>query len=1364
MLPVNISYPLFEANQVLSNEHLNQLFDYLDEQERLTRTNLIGIGIVCGLEPSIAATGDSVSISKGCGVTSEGYLISWGSQQALEWYRPYEVPDALPYREFGTGVDPFDPFPMWELMADRNNDPAAVRVSTDFLQGVNQGPGEGDEKILVLFLECEAESNRNCSPNSCNDKGTTVTANIRPLLIRKQDIDLLQARIRALGPEAEAYFSLSDSMSNRLNLPTLKLPRFDVAATNLGSTTSVFSAFQLAMSQPLVEGVADALSAAHQAFAPLLTDYPTNPFTGLNANWAYLYNGTIETSGEYLWYQYYYDHLDTIIQAYEEFRLRGLEVLGLCCPDSRLFKRHLFLGNLGTNPIDYAYRHSFVPSPLFTRQQGALAELRLLFARLVTLVQELELAPNVNTLIGGLTGNLRPLPGILRPGILRPNTDFSVLSVNRLTAFRPRLDTAIKITPSRLGGPLSRKAIPYHYRPVPLYEQWSYQLTRQGKARHNLGYRSGAWNTTDLFVRFPLQYDLEPHNFLRIEGHIGQNYVLVLNELLAQKDRNRLPIDVVALRTGFSSDNIPFPEDVDDCHFRDLDALYHAFREELLCQICETIKRLYLTPILPSEFSPGLIGPRTPQLPFLQDCAPNFRFYEDSVGAYYDDNLSRHTATAPYYGNLDSSYIYHVLFIFNLVRLAEQLPADLTQLDMTAFRQQHNSLMGLMQLINNYLLQLTNDARASDDNISDRVDWEEFSDQLDLILFACKLESFQHIYDEYQERLNKVRDQLLFAKFVEQHPGIQHKAGVPMGGTFVMVYHGEDQPDDVPVQEGTFTIRGRVVAQGEPLIGVTIVQVGTTSGVVTDFDGNFTMVVNGLPARLEVMMVGFENREIIVTSANAVLDIDLAAPVDDSSDLGRFANLAPGTVFADFYLPYLCCSDCAPVQFVLPKEPPTFSWVQVGCTTPNLTGEISITASGGTAPYDYSTDGGVTWSALGDDPIPVNNGSSIQIRDAEGTISVRRTVDLVPPLVIDPGASVCDDDGANFRVEVFINGGRPPYRVIANGQTYEVPTGESVGYASFPSGQGGEVVVQDSSEPACERSFTVDPLTCQEACDLPCNGITRESGHPFWMQRNPNSNIRYEEVSLRVNAFNIINNETGEVVSFTTSELQNLTEILNPDGANFTTSSTFSQFWNARFPAANKYIGEVVDARFGNPAYPVITLNYDAAGVDGFTTLRVEHYECHQYVIELEVRFSGASVGKHDYERRWIYTESNSEVFERAIENGANVFEGAAKLPAYQTVIRDRCNPLVPPRPLCEDPQPFSMNYDFAGDQLLLFASDTNGRTVMWSVEYTMPSVATGEQAEVRLYQGSTPVYVIRAIAVDEATSCATVITAVQQV
>ena len=45
----NNNYPVFEANQVLTETHLNKAINYLDEQDRLTRANLIGIGIVGGL-------------------------------------------------------------------------------------------------------------------------------------------------------------------------------------------------------------------------------------------------------------------------------------------------------------------------------------------------------------------------------------------------------------------------------------------------------------------------------------------------------------------------------------------------------------------------------------------------------------------------------------------------------------------------------------------------------------------------------------------------------------------------------------------------------------------------------------------------------------------------------------------------------------------------------------------------------------------------------------------------------------------------------------------------------------------------------------------------------------------------------------------------------------------------------------------------------------------------------------------------------------------------------------------------------------------------------------------------------------------
>lgn len=69
--------PWFEANQVLKNTDLNDLVTYLDSHNRLTRTHLIGMGIVCGLEGSSTyKEGQAeIRISKGCGLTSEGYII-----------------------------------------------------------------------------------------------------------------------------------------------------------------------------------------------------------------------------------------------------------------------------------------------------------------------------------------------------------------------------------------------------------------------------------------------------------------------------------------------------------------------------------------------------------------------------------------------------------------------------------------------------------------------------------------------------------------------------------------------------------------------------------------------------------------------------------------------------------------------------------------------------------------------------------------------------------------------------------------------------------------------------------------------------------------------------------------------------------------------------------------------------------------------------------------------------------------------------------------------------------------------------------------------------------------------------------------
>src|SRR5690606_38439459 len=85
-------------------------------------------------------------------------------------------------------------------------------------------------------------------------------------------------------------------------------------------------------------------------------------------------------------------------------------------------------------------------------------------------------------------------------------------------------DTQIRITPSNLGDvPLSDKAIPYYYLQngtPPLYRLWNPDLSKRLKANQNQGYRANEYMpAAPAFVTEPLACDLEPYNFLRIEGH-----------------------------------------------------------------------------------------------------------------------------------------------------------------------------------------------------------------------------------------------------------------------------------------------------------------------------------------------------------------------------------------------------------------------------------------------------------------------------------------------------------------------------------------------------------------------------------------------------------------------------------------------------------------------------------------------------------------------------------------------------------------------------------------------------------------------------------------------------------------------------
>ena len=66
-------------------------------------------------------------------------------------------------------------------------------------------------------------------------------------------------------------------------------------------------------------------------------------------------------------------------------------------------------------------------------------------------------------------------------------------------------------------------------------------------------------------------------------------------------------------------------------------------------------------------------------------------------------------------------------------------------------------------------------------------------------------------------------------------------------------------------QSAKITTQGTIVdAQGEPLIGVSILEVGTTNGTITDIDGKFTLqVASG--ATLEISYIGYKTQQLTAT-------------------------------------------------------------------------------------------------------------------------------------------------------------------------------------------------------------------------------------------------------------------------------------------------------------------------------------------------------------------------------------------------------------------------------------------------------------------------------------------------------------------
>ena len=876
MSKIIYNYPVFEKNQVLTNTQLNQLVKYLDQQNRLTRVSLIGLGIVCGLEV-LCETSNTLTITKGVGVTSEGFLIYLGECVTTQ-YRNYVKPKSVSYPPFEDPVTHLQDITLFELLTeDAVIDPEdeVIDLTDSFLKG----------KIVLLYLECLDKDLKSCLGKSCDELGIDRIFTVRKLLITEED--LIKVLNRTNGGKPDAQYP------DKFKLPPLVIPRPIFDPKSFESKTyygmgvnyleSVLNHYDLIIPH---------LSETYKTYQPILEDmYGENPFTstvlsGQIVNIKTYIQDFLSFEQPIYGVQYVYDFFKDLTLAYNEFRETAFDLTALCCPDMTRFPKHLMLGEACAStgecqpPI---YRHEFVASPILNQQQEKLNRVKHLHKRIVLMLES--------------------------------------FSIDRIKNPK-RID--LKITPScEKKGYLSQRTIPHYYnsklksqftRLGTLETAWNYEIYHKcypSDFPQQLSYDNHNFGQLDEHpITTPLGFDLEQFNFFRVEGILAKSIEGVRRNLMKHKNINNLSFDVKAVYFGHLAEESKHigPK----CAYADLQPAYSIWRNKGLLffnnlvktnqnvenvvmnrsAIYETTKKGFS---FGSENTPKENTSKKSKSRESAGAKMNFDFqnlagmmksekavdFQSAAGevSRLNMNLGKmlSNAEASKSASFESSRDTSIRGLFKdlnicLLELIKAMPVDFKDFKMEDWLKHYKCAL---RMYINVMKFLASEASSLAQMLMVFVILSIMCVLFRLLRFIAiyPYTTIRTLYDTVQERIAHLETSLQFAQFLKAHPGMEHKAGLAPGQTFVLVYQLQHELEDM-------------------------------EGIGKSLQNIFRKKEGNLPG--ERLLNGeFEFSD----PPNGKQIIEVAAKMAD-------------TVVADFTVPFICCDDCADLPHTpLPLDP-----------------------------------------------------------------------------------------------------------------------------------------------------------------------------------------------------------------------------------------------------------------------------------------------------------------------------------------------------------------------------------------------------------------------------------------------------------
>ncbi|MFY9152171.1 MAG: hypothetical protein WAO52_09165 [Prolixibacteraceae bacterium] len=475
---ITAQYRSFVDDQVLTANQLNNVVHYFEDQDRLSRLYLSGVGIACGFKVNFAA--NKITVSQGCGVTTDGDLI----QLQISGEDPNERDVSVQsvtythFKEFKDSNALYTPFlndgiqvPLVELVAEDQDKTDSFLLST--LDGLN-------EMVVLIYQEEFTKPPELCTAIDCNNQGTEEVSRIKVLLISEETAQNLV--------DSDPLFTKHSIQQIYLILPELAVPRVLLTNNTALSLSNLQKSFQAAIS---ANNIRIQLKTGIGSILKNFKDFLNLPAEITSGNTDQLIDQLLGFSASNIPadFQYRYDLLKDLVDTYNEIKELLLILDSECCPDINSFPKHLMLGKLIETNQFSEFRHSFYRSPAAGNEQKNISKLNSLVHRFYLMLSGYKTSGN-----------------------------------------------EVKITPSKTLVSLSNRSIPYYYTAdAKLINNWDFAKTQQMKQKNNLSYTTSALSPAD-HIQNPLNYNLDAFDFFRIEGHLGisaTNAISQLNQKLA---------------------------------------------------------------------------------------------------------------------------------------------------------------------------------------------------------------------------------------------------------------------------------------------------------------------------------------------------------------------------------------------------------------------------------------------------------------------------------------------------------------------------------------------------------------------------------------------------------------------------------------------------------------------------------------------------------------------------------------------------------------------------------------------------------------------------------------------------------------